>query len=214
MRTSDTSLRPSLSVCVILSSSNDASLTLNPPDTSAVRCTNIIEPERRARRSRMPRRAGDDALLADADAETRGSSIRFSVCRVFFGTPASVRSPHAPSRRPMPCRRITTETSKPKGVFQRIKPRGKNGDTRHTPPMGSKGSFGNHQEPKIAKNATRLEYASLRWWMAFASRTELFSSSATFLVSLYSHSLMMILIAANHAALGSTDCTWSCAWCA
>jgi hypothetical protein len=66
----------------------------------------------------------------------------------------------------------------------------------------------------MAKNATMLEYASLRWWMAFARRTGEFSWSATLRVILYSHSLDRTPMAANQSALGSTPCAWEwpCAW--
>ena len=82
-----------------------------------------------------------------------------SDCRVRGDTPASVRSPQAPLRRSKPCRRIIIETRSPTEH--------ENKTDNHTiveclPPIGSRGKAGKNQVPKMAKNATTLEYASLR----------------------------------------------------
>lgn len=81
--------------------------------------------------------------------------------RVRGETPASVRSPQAPARRANPCCKITTETTRP---IKEYNPLGQIGpeEGRDLPPRGSRGNAGKYHVPKIAKNATRLEYASLR----------------------------------------------------
>lgn len=92
------------------------------------------------------------------DLLTKGSKIFWSDCRVRGDTPASVRSPQAPLRRSKPCRRIITETRSPTVHQSKLR----TPVVGCLPPIGSKGKAGKNQLPKMAKNATILEYASLR----------------------------------------------------
>lgn len=114
------------SVLVILASNSEVSRTLSKPETSAVRSTNISEPERLPRRSRIPRseegveaRGTDDVGTEGWDA-IRGSSSRVNFWRVAGLMPASVRSPKAPARRLNPCCNITTDTRRPVTIFSTL----------------------------------------------------------------------------------------------
>lgn len=110
-RTSVTSFRAFLRVHIILSSSIDVSATVAVAQIFAVKSTNINDPARRARKLLIERIEAVSMEVEDFDS--RGLNKFSSDRRVREGTPASVKSPHAPNNSWIPCWRITTDTTSP-----------------------------------------------------------------------------------------------------
>lgn len=129
--------------------------------TSAVRSTNIFEPDRTARTLRIPRMASaegvDDDDEMDEEEVMRGSTTWKREVRVDSETPASVRSLNACRRRPQPCLKIRIEIRVPVVSNQVRSASLRKHDAMSSPPMASNGNPGIAQLPNIAAKATALE---------------------------------------------------------